>query len=205
VSFTAYIGGAAIYTKPYSSATSTYVPLAISERWPRTFVDKTVNVAVGPVPVTFRVQATGELAATLSGKISNVGIEFGGGPSGKASLYASAAVGGEYCLWGACVGASAGVYASVTLVEASAKPNLAIWWSLTAPYGGIQLNYLANAGLTLKTLDGELGVFASACLGGCLDWSSTLIDWPGITSTWYLINATGKYCLTGTCTGDSFQ
>jgi hypothetical protein len=206
--FTAYVGGAAIYTKSYSSATSTYVPLSIGQTWPRTFVDKSVTVAVGPIPVTFRVQATGQVGASLTGKISNVGIEMAAGPSGKASLFASAAVGGQYCVWtpfgDACVGATAGLSIDLTLLEASAPTNLAVWWSLAGPYGGVLLNYLATSNITLKSLGGHLDVFAEGCIGGCLSWDSTLVEWPGATATWWLFNVNGKYCLTGQCT-DGFQ
>jgi len=207
-SITAYVGGASIYTKSYTSATSTYTWLSVGQTWPATFIDRSATVSVGPIPVTFRVRATGELTASLTGKISNVGLEMGGNSGGKANLYASAAVGAEYCVdYLGCVGASAGVYASLKLFEVKTPATLAVWWSLAGSSlgTGVKLNYLANAGLQVSSLDGELGLTASACLGGCLDWSTTLIDWDGWVASSTLYNVAGSYCLTGTCSGDVLQ
>jgi hypothetical protein len=182
------------------SQTGVYVPLNVSQSWPKTFFEKRVNIGVGPIPVTFTAKATGQLAASLTGQISNIGFEAAAGPSGKASLFASAAVGAQYCVdFLGCVGASAGLSASVTLVEASAPTTFKIWWSLVNLGFGAQLNYKLASDLNLKTLDGWLKVFASACLGGCLDWDRTLIDWRGYTANANLINASGKYCLAGDC------
>jgi hypothetical protein len=205
VSYGVYLGGATVYSNGWASATSTLTFMSHAARWPRTFVDRSVTVGVGPIPVTFRVNATGELAANLSGKLSNVGVEIGGGPSGKAALYASAAVGAQYCVdYLGCVGASAGVYADVTLVEIGAPATVAVWWSLAGSYGGVLLNFLASANINIQALKGDLGVFAEACLGGCLDWSRSLIDWDGLYSSYPLHHAQGKYCLVGPCV-DSFQ
>lgn len=199
LSLTAYIAGAAVFTKPFISQTGVYVPLSVNGNWPRTFFDKSVSVGVGPIPVSFKAKATGELKATLTGRISNVGFESSAGPSGKASLFASAAVGGEYCVWGACVGASAGLAVNVTLVEASAPVTANLTWSLVNNGWGAQLNYNLTSTLNLRTLDGYLKVFASACLGGCLDWDRKLIEFSGWTWQATLFNAQGKYCLAGQC------
>jgi hypothetical protein len=200
---TAYVGGAAIYTKPFVALSGSYTWLSGGGTWPTTFLDKSVTVSVGPIPVTFRARATGQLAATLSGRISNVGIETAAGPSGKASLFASAAVGGQYCVWtplgDACVGATAGLSVDVTLIEAAAPITFNLWWSLVNMGYGTQLNYGLNSNITLKTLSGYLSVFAEGCIGGCLSWSSKLIDWAGWSTSYGLISVNGKYCLTGTC------
>jgi len=110
----------------------------------------------------------------------------------------SAAVGGQYCLGGLCVGASAGVYSDVKLIEAAAPARAELWWSLSK-YGGVLLNYAARADLTLSSLDGELGLFAEACLGGCISDSVKLIDWNGFSATYNIFNQSGSYCLAGTC------
>lgn len=198
VSFNAYAGSATIYTKSYASTTSTYtfLNLPLSSQ-PVTFFDKSATVDLF-VPITFRVKATGQIGAGLSGKISNVGIEASANPSGKASLYASAAVGAKYCVGPACVGVSAGVYSDVKLVEAAAPARAEIWWSLSK-YGGVLLNYLAKADLTLSSLDGELGLFAEACLGGCISDSVKLIEWDGLSTSYSVFNQSGSYCLAGTC------
>ena len=198
LSFNAYVGSATIYSKSYASTTSTYTYTPIpSATWNTTFFDRSATVDV-IVPITFRVKATGHLSANLTGKISNVGVEANASPSGKASLYASAAVGGQYCVGPACVGATAGVYSDVTLVKASAPANVALWWSLSR-YGGVLLNYVAQASVTVSSLDGELGLFAEACLGGCISDSVKLIDWNGFTATYNIANMSGSYCLLGTC------
>ncbi len=198
LAFTAYAGSAAIYTKSYTSLTSTYTyPVIPTATWNTTFFDRSATVDV-IVPITFRVKATGKLTAGLTAKISNIGVEASAAPSGKASLYASAAVGGQYCIGPACVGATAGVYSDVTLVQAGAPANVAVWWSLSK-FGGVIINYVAKADLTLSSLSGELGLFAEACLGGCISDSVKLIDWTGFTATYNLANMSGTYCLAGTC------
>ena len=201
LNLTAYVAGAAVHTVAFVSQTGSYVPLSSSGYWPRTFFDRSVSVGVGPIPVTFRARATGELGASLTGKISNVGFEAMTGPSGKASLFASAAVGGQYCVdYLGCIGASAGVSVNVTLVEASAPITAGLWWSLVNRGWGAQLNFNLTSTLNLRSLDGWLKVCASACLGGCLDWDRKLIDWRGTSGQYTLFNASGKYCLFGECT-----
>jgi hypothetical protein len=198
LSFNAYVGSATIYSKSYASTTSTYTYTPIpTATWNTTFFDRSATVDL-IVPITFRVKATGHLSANLTGKISNIGVEASANPSGKASLYASAAVGGQYCVGPACVGATAGVYSDVTLVQASAPANVALWWSLSK-YGGVLLNYVAQASLSLSSLDGELGLFAEACLGGCVSDSVKLINWDGFTASYTIANMSGNYCLAGTC------
>jgi hypothetical protein len=201
LSLTAYVAGAAVFTKPFIAQTGVYVPLSVSQSWTKTFFDKSVSLSVGPVPVSFRAKATGQLGASLTGRISNVGFEAATGPSGKASLFASAAVGGQYCVdYVGCIGASAGLSVNVTLIEASAPVTANLTWSLVNNGWGAQLNYNLTSTLNLKTLAGYLKVFASACLIGCLDWDRTLIDWPGQQGQYTLFNASGKSCLTGQCT-----
>jgi hypothetical protein len=199
VSLAAYAGPATIWSKTWASTTSTHVFLnetPVNE--PHTFIDKTVNVSVFGLPVSFRAKATGLFKVSITGKISNVGLEAAATPIGKASLYTSAAIGGQYCAWGLCVGVTAGVYSDVTLVEASAPAKVSVWWSLAA-YGGVLLNYLAKADATIKSLDGEAGVFAEACLGGCISEHLKLIDWTGFTATYAIANMSGSYCLAGMC------
>ncbi len=199
VSFNAYVGTAAIYSKSYSSTTSTYTFMNVTPiDWPVTFFSDSVNISVGLIPVSFKVKATGDLNANLTGKISNAGIEASGTPSGGASLYASAAIGGEYCADGLCVGASAGVYSDVKLITASAPASGSVWWSLSR-YGGALVNYDVAASLGLHSLDGELGAFAEACLGGCIHESVKLISWTGFAANYPLADWSGKACFVGTC------
>src|SRR5262249_38753602 len=153
VSINAYAGSANVYSKSWGSASSvlysfTATPLNLST----TFFSKSVTVNALFVPVTFTARATGALGATLSGQISNVGIEAKGTPSGRAGLYVSAAVGGQYCLGGLCVGAEVGVYSDVALVKASAPAKVAGWWQLARP-SGVMLNYSAKADATISSLD----------------------------------------------------
>ena len=198
LAFTAYAGSAAIYSKSFTSTTSTYTYTPIpNATWSTTFFDRSATVDL-IVPITFRVKSTGQLSANLTGQISNVGVEASAAPGGKASLYASAAVGGQYCIGPACVGASAGVYSDVTLIQASAPASAKLTWSLSK-FGGVLLNYSARADLTLSTLSGELGLFAEACLGGCISDSVKLIDWDGWTASYNIANISGSYCLAGTC------
>ncbi len=97
-----------------------------------------------------------------------------------------------------CVGASAGVYTDITLVKASAPAKVAAWWQLARPAGAF-INYLAKADLTMSSLDGELGVRAEACLGGCISDSVKLIDWTGFSATYPVANWSGSYCFIGDC------
>lgn len=202
VSFGAYVGSAAVYSKSYTSLTSTYTFANVTPvNWDKTFFNRTVNISVGMIPVTFTVKATGAIKFNLTGKLSNVGVEMNSTPGGKASLYASAAIGGQYCVdYVGCVGASAGVYSDVRLLEASAPINAAVWWSLAPGATGVRLNFLGKANATISSMSGELGVFAKACLVGCIDESVKLIEWAGFTATFAIANFSGYYCLTGTCT-----
>ena len=197
--FTAHVGSATIYTKNWTSTTSTQTLFNVAPSpWTLTFIDRSVTVDVYGIDVTFRLKASGQLKANLTGKLSNIGVEAGGTPSGLASLYASAAVGHNYCAWGACVGAEAGVYSDVDLVKASVPAQAAAWWSL-AP-SGVKINYLAKATATITALAGELGVWAKACLGACVGGDKVLISWDGFTATYPIANFSGTYCLAGVCT-----
>jgi hypothetical protein len=196
-----YVGGATIYTKQWESTTSTYTFLNQTPiDWQKTFIDESLSIWVGPVPVTFTGKATGRIKATINGKISNVGIEANAGPAGNASFYGSAAIGGEYCAWGVCVGASAGFYGSVDLIDVKVPSEAAVWWSLATPNVGVKLNYKLKSSLDVETLSGEFGVFAEVSLGGTLRWDSTLFDWNGLTYHYALLNISGTHCLSGTCT-----
>ena len=199
VSINAYAGPANVYSRSWGSTSSTLTflnatPLSLST----TFLSKSVTVTALFVPVTFTVKATGAIGATLTGKISNIGLEAAGTPSGRAGLYTSAAVGGKYCVSELCVGASAGVYTDVTLVKASAPAKVAAWWQLARP-SGVFINYTAKADMTMTSLDGELGIYAEACLGGCVSDSTKLIDWPGLTATYSIANMNGSQCIIGDC------
>ena len=201
LTLTGYAGGMALFSRPFVSISSTKSTVAMTPiDWPATFVDLSTTVSVGPVPVTFRAQATGVIKATLTGQISNAGVEVTANPQGKASLYASGAIGGQYCYQSLCVGASAGLYVDVTLVEIAAPAFAKIWWSLAQSSVGVLINFDLDADLNLKTLDGELGLFAEACLGGCHRWDVSLIDWDGFTASLSLFDQYGYYCLSGTCT-----
>ena len=204
LSFNAYVGSATIYSRAWASTTSTYTfPNAAPDPWTMTFFDKSIKVDVYGVGVTFRVRASGTLKVTLSGKISNIGVEGTGTPSGRASLYASAAVGDVICWGDYCIGAEAGVYSDLDLVSASVPAKAAAWWSLTAQ-GGVLINYLAKADATITALAGELGVWGRACyIIDCKGGEKELIDWSGFTATYPLLNASGSYCLAGTCMWES--
>lgn len=200
LTLTGYVAGAAVFSRPFVSVSSTKSTVAMTPiNWPATFVDVSTTVSVGPVPVTFRAKATGDIKATLTGQISNVGMEATANPQGRASLYASGAIGGQYCYQGVCVGASAGLYVDVTLVEVAAPALAKIWWALAQGSVGVLVSYDLDADLTLKTLDGELGVFAEACLGGCYRWDEELIDWDGFVANLSLFDQHGSYCLSGSC------
>ncbi len=199
VSFNAYVGGANIYTKSWTSQTSTKVLFNETKGWSKTFFDKRLPVDVIGIPVEFRAQATGGLMVSATGSLSNVGAEVGATPQGYAGLYLSAAVGGDYCVAGVCVGATAGVYSDVKLLSLKAPATASTWWSL-APLGGVKVNYQAKADLTISSLDGSAGVFAEACLGGCVDKKVELIDWAGFTKTISIANYSGSFCLAGNCT-----
>lgn len=202
VGFSIYAGSANIVSKSASSATSTYTLLNEKPQpYTSSFFKKSVTVTVLFVPVTFSVDVAGTVGATLTGKISNMGIEASGKPYAGAYLYTSAAIGGKWCpVDDVCVGASAGVYTDVRLVELSAPASLAVWWELARP-AGVRLAYSAKADLKLSSLDGELGVFAEACyVVDCKRESWKLIDWKGFSATYPLINETGNSCIAGTCT-----
>jgi hypothetical protein len=197
-SFNAYVAGANIYTKSWTSQTSTKVLFNDTKGWSKTFFDKRLPVDVIGIPVEFRAQATGGLMVSTSGSLSNVGVEAGATPQGYAGLFLSAAVGGDYCVAGICVGATAGVYSDLKLLSLKAPAKASTWWSL-APLGGVNVFYQATSDLSISSLDGVEGVTASACLGGCIDKKLELFDWTGFTKTISIANYSGSFCLAGNC------
>ncbi|HEY5943857.1 MAG TPA: hypothetical protein VIV40_00120 [Kofleriaceae bacterium] len=199
LSVTAYVGSQAVWTDHWSSTTSTKTLYsATPAAWTIPFFDQHVTVDVYGIDVTFRLKAQGELRTSLSGKLSNVGLEASGTASGRADLYASAAVGHTVCMGSACVGAEAGVYTDVDLVKVSVPARVAAWWSF-APTAGVQINYVAKADATITSLSGELGVWANACIIGCIGGTKELISWAGATATFVIANHSGTYCLAGEC------
>lgn len=198
-SVNAYVGSANIYSKAYTSTTSTKTLFNETKSWSQTFFDKRIPVSVLGLPVSFRARATGVLAISANGKLSNVGVEATATPTGSADLYLSAAVGGEYCGFGACVGVEAGVYSDVTLLAISAPANASTWWALS-PTGGVSVNYQAKADLMLSSLDGEAGVFGEACFISCIHKELKLVNWDGFSKTYPIANYSGSYCLAGNCT-----
>lgn len=203
-SVNAYVGSALIYSKAYTSTTSTKQLFNENKSWSQTFFDKRIPVSVLGLPVSFRAKATGVLALSASGKLSNVGVEATATPTGSADLYLSAAVGGEYCVSGVCVGVEAGVYSDVTLLAIMAPASASTWWALS-PAGGVSVNYQAKADLSISSLNGEAGVYGEACLGACIHKELKLVDWDGWTKTYSIANYSGSYCLAGTCTASSIS
>jgi hypothetical protein len=204
-SVNAYIGTANVFTKSWTSTSSTKTLWSDTKSWTQPFFDKTVPVDVLGIPVSFRARGLGALMLTAGVELSNVGIEASAKPQGYASLYVSAAVGGTYCFSpGLCVGASAGVYSDVKLLSLQAPAKAETWWALS-PAVGVSVSYQAKADLTVSTLDGEAGVFADACLVGCVHKSLKLIDWNGFSKTYPIANFSGSWCLAGTCTATNAQ
>lgn len=195
----AYVAGAQIYSKSWQSATST-IKTFISETptWNRTFFQTSYSLSVGPIPVTVSAAATGELGYTATGSIDNVGINLGFNPRGKASVNASAGAGGEYCVLGVCVGASAGVYGKLTLLQASLPMTSNVGWSL-APTGGVRVGYKLKGDLSLSSLAGVFGVYAEATLGSSYRWEYPIFSWDGFTTIYPLLDLAGTYCLAGDC------
>lgn len=201
-SVNAYVAGATIYSKAYTSTTSTKTLFSETKSWSQTFFDKRLPVDVLGWDVSFRARATGVLAISANGKLSNVGIEATAQPTGSADLYLSAAVGGTACVAGACVGIEAGVYSDVTLLGVSVPASASTWWALS-PTGGVSVNYQAKADLMVSSLNGEAGVFGKACFIDCISKEIKLVDWDGWSKTYPIANFSGSYCLAGNCTAPS--
>lgn len=72
--------------------------------------------------------------------------------------------------------ASAGVYGTITVVDASLP------LSLSAAVGTSGVTVTESAKLTMTGLDGEVGLYAEACfLGFCDEDTVTIFDWTGLT------------------------
>ncbi len=194
----ATVGTAEIWNYASESNRSANMVALVNEQWERTLLDQRVGVWVGPVPVEFRVQVEGQLGANIDASLNltRIGVIFT--PRASASLFASAAIGGEACLLGACVGASAGIYGEATLFSVSIPSRIEI--ALTPLSTGLRATGTLRSDATVSTLDGELGLIAEAHAGPFDDeWRLPLIEWGGVTSTTPLVNVSPSYCLVGTC------
>src|SRR6185312_675025 len=101
-------------------------------------------------------------------------------------------IGGQWCVEGVCIGASAGVYADVNLVKASAPSSIKGWISLSQ-LGAVNASWNLKSDLNLSSLDGELGVFAKGCIIDCKEESAKLLDWAGFSLTYNIANFGGTY------------
>jgi hypothetical protein len=120
--------------------------------------------------------------------------------TGGAHLVADAAVGFKYCELGVCVGATGGVYADLTLLTVTAPIKARLGWSLARLFGGVQIGYELKGDLSLRSLDGELGLFAEVdAIVYDHRWEHELIEWNGFSASYSLFNAHGTHCLVGTC------
>jgi len=194
----AALGGADFWTHSQHSELANNVATLIAPSWEKTMYDARVGVWVGPVPVTFRAKVTGQLSAglTASFNVTRFGLTFT--PAASASLYASAAIGGEYCVATVCAGASAGVYTDLTLFAVRAPTRLEA--ALTPMPEGMSVSFLLRSDATVASLGGALGVFAEAHLGDASYKGPTeLITWPGLSTTANLTDQSATSCLVGSC------
>jgi hypothetical protein len=172
----------------------------IGEGWDKTMFDRSVGIWVGPVPVTFTAKVTGRLGAGLNAAINVTRIGATFQPTARASLYASAAVGGEYCLLGMCAGASAGLYTDLNLFDLSVPSSFEVGLTPVNNGAGLKVNYNLRSDVTFSSLDGELGAFAEAHLGDLsYEWSTVLLSWTGISMSAPLVAQSGTGCLVGNC------
>ena len=199
--FTAYVGDSAIYTKHVAADGSPQAVLDESFSWPKTFLDRSITVMVGPIPVYLAARASGVLELDANATVSNAGLSADATPAGDAQLVADAAIGFEYCAMGYCVSAAGGVYADVTLIETRAPLLASARWGFGGDsVSGVALDYSLVGDLMLQTLDGMLGVFAEVSAVVYEDrWDLGLLDWRGFARDYRLLEETGHHCLVGTC------
>lgn len=196
----ASVGSADIWTYSRNTTLRSNVIHAINEAWSPTFFDQRLSLWVGPVPMTFRAQATGTLGARLDASINVTRFAATFTPKAGASFYGSAAVGGEYCFVIGCIGASAGVSATLNLFTVSVPTRLEVAASPVNNAGGLQISERLKSDIDITSLDGHLDVFAEAHLGGLsADWHDTLVSWPGAHGVVNLIDVLASGCLVGDC------
>lgn len=189
-----------IWTYSRTSTMRSNVVHAINEAWSPTFFDQRLSLWVGPVPMTFRAQATGTLGAKLDASINVTRFAATFTPKAGASFYGSAAVGGEYCFVIGCVGASAGVSATLNLFTVSVPTRLEVAATPVNNAAGLQIAERLRSDIDITSLDGHLDVFAEAHLGGLsADWHDTLVTWTGARAIFNLIDVAASGCLTGDC------
>jgi len=196
----ASVGSVDFWTYSRSTTLRSNVIHAINEGWRPTFFDQRLSLWVGPVPMTFRAQATGNIGAKLDASINVTRFAATFTPQAGASFYGSAAVGGEYCFVIGCVGASAGVSATLNLFTVSVPTRLEVAATPVNNAAGIQISERLRSDIDITSLDGHLDVFAEAHLGGLsADWHDTLVSWAGARAVFNLVDVLASGCLTGDC------
>lgn len=130
-----------------------------------TFIDTSMTMWAGPVPLTVGGEVTGVLG--INGSIdASDGIELGVTPYANLSAGASVGVGM------AC--ASAGVRGELELITAELPSGI----DFSEAGCGIQADVYSD--LELSTLSGTVELYADAC---GVEWSHELVSWNGITET----------------------
>lgn len=125
------------------------------------------------IPVAIDGAVTGCLQVDAQAGFAHARLSGTLTPGANVDATFSAGIGGGFEPW---LSAEAGVYGDMTVVDA----RLPISLSLTVGAAGISLS--ESAKLTMKGLDGEVGVFAEGCLlGSCEEAQRTLFDWTGMT------------------------
>jgi hypothetical protein len=129
------------------------------------------------LPITVGASSAGCLNVNASASFDNRTLAGTLTPNVNVDATFSAGIGLDIIV----ASAEVGVSGNLTVVDASLPV------SFSAAVGTTALTVTETGKLTMTGLDGEVDLFAEACLlGGCLDGSLTIFDWTGLT----FVNAT---------------
>lgn len=125
------------------------------------------------IPITVSASSDGCIYVDVSASWANRTLTGTLTPGASVDATVKAGVGADIVV----ASAEAGVYGSITVVDASVPVSL----SSAIVAGGVTVT--ESVKLTMTGMDGEVGLYAEACVlfFGCEDDSLTLFDWTGLT------------------------
>jgi hypothetical protein len=138
-----------------------------------TLVEVEAEYALVGIPITVSASSDGCIYVDVSASWGGRTLTGTLTPGASVDATVKAGVGADIGV----ASAEAGVYGSITVVDASVPVSL----SAAIVAGGVTVT--ESVKLTMTGMDGEVGLYAEACVlfFGCEDDSLTLFDWTGLT------------------------
>jgi hypothetical protein len=138
----------------------------------QTLAEAEAEYEVVGIPIVVSASADGCIYVDASASWGSRTLTGTVTPGASVDATAKAGIGGDIGI----ASASAGVYGTITVIDASVPVSL----SAAVAASGVTVN--ESAKLTMTGLDGEVGLYAEACIFGICDEDTlTLFDWTGMT------------------------